>query len=117
MDVRASPRDSDSRSAYSLIELLSFKQFKVCMCHVLLRPGRSFTRIKGIESRCRDPGVGPMHLVLIDEGRERQCTAGSALYIHINKEGPELRNCSLCSLTIYRVVSGTHFDLEVKFWP
>lgn len=56
-----------------------------------------------------------MHLVLSEEGRERQCTAGSALYVHINKEGPELWNSSLCGLTIYSVVSGTHFDLEVKF--
>lgn len=61
------------------------------------------------------PGVGPMHVVLSDEGREHQCTAGSALYVHMNKEGPECRNSSPHGVIIYSLASGTGFGLEVKF--
>lgn len=33
-----------------------------------------------------DAGIGPMHLVLNDEGREYQCFAGSALHLHMNED-------------------------------
>lgn len=55
-----------------------------------------------------------MHLVLSDERTECPCTAQSALYIHMN-QGPEFWNSSSYGIITYSLVSGTGFDLEVKF--
>lgn len=90
------------------------------MSHVLLKPGRSFTRIKDIESRCRDPyhgnpGVGSMHLVLSDEGRVYQCTS-SPSYVYMNKEAPEFQNSSPCAVGIYSPARATNFWFGSKFF-